>query len=168
MRSHRRFRTSPHAISCRPWLGRQAVAWVLLIISTPSLLLNVGAGRGVLVHDHDDVPIHTHVVTIQDPHRHLHVHEHEYDGGDSATPLPTDDSDQHDQQGTVVRGTEVASSKRQHAATEVASLHADLFNPIPANAAPSLYSPSLPDSSDSPAGTHLQHLVCLRAVVLLI
>jgi hypothetical protein len=42
--------------------AKTAVCWLLLVAVIPSLLLNVGANRGVLIHDHEDEDAHVHVI----------------------------------------------------------------------------------------------------------
>lgn len=56
-----------------------AVHCLLLVAVTPSLLLNIGPNRGLLIHDHDSDDAHVHVIQastdadVHDDHEELHA-----------------------------------------------------------------------------------------------
>src|SRR5215208_1833794 len=51
---------------------KTAVCWLLLGAVIPSLLLNVGANRGLLIHDHDQDDPHLHVIHNSTDAEHPH------------------------------------------------------------------------------------------------
>ena len=174
MRS-RRLGKSPHGSLRLPFKGRHVVAALLLLGSLPSLLVNVGVGRSVLLHDHHDEPLHAHVVATSFDHAHPHVHGEDHgDGerlpGSNGRPEGEPAADPSDRQsdGTKIRGSEITVSKKYESAPEASRLHPGPAPLILAAASP----PSLPllaaARGDSARALRHTELVCLRAVVLLI
>ena len=54
--------------------AKSAVSWLILLGVLPSLLLNVGSGRALLIHDHDHEDTHGHVITAHVEEEHDHEH----------------------------------------------------------------------------------------------
>lgn len=145
---------------------------LLALACLPTLLLNVGAGRSVLLHKHQASSFHGHVLAAsgQDDHyghaghHEAGDHEHHEDAerplaGDVVQPVEPCD-------GAMIRGTEVASATNQNTATEVP--------PAISFAVPFLWAAPVPAAvpplraHDPPVPIRRAELTSLRVVVLLI
>lgn len=153
---------------------RRGLGMLLLLGCLPSLLFNVGTGRGLVIHDHWDQSLHTHVLAVAHQHDHSdwharqHGHGHGHDDADApdghdVVPQPIE---RHSE--TVIRGTEVTVSKKHESATEIGSIHPMLVPPVLSTAAPPISSPPPRGWPDPAGGVRRTELACLRAVVLLI
>jgi hypothetical protein len=85
----------------------------LMLAVIPALLLNVGAGRALLIHDHDDEHTHTHLVTA------AAEDEHDHGQDDPATDGHYD----HDS-GILVLGNDLARSNHSNTSNAPAIIHA--------------------------------------------
>ena len=160
-----------------PWNTRRVMGALLTLACLPTLILNVGTGRSVLLHEHQDSSLHGHVLAASrhDHHHHDHDHPHNnanthHDGDeDTERPLAGDGVaaplERHDD-GAVIRGTEVAVAKRQNPAAEVA--------PSVSYALPSLWAgpePPVPPplhAHDPSGGIRRTQLTSIRVTVLLV
>ena len=152
-----------------PWRIRQVLGALLLLACLPSLLLNVGTGRGVLFHDHEGTTLHTHVVStaVEHGHRHWHTDVHAdrgnaADADGSVTPL----EQHHD--GPVIRGAEATASRKDDSSQRIVSLKVLSVASVLLTAQTSAFPLPTVASHGLAGGTRHTELACLRAVVLLI
>jgi hypothetical protein len=80
---------------------------VLLAGCLPSLIINRGLGRAVLLHGHEEGPLHAHVVASSHG-EHLSHDQHHHDHPD--VPPPSSESSGEPLQGAVIRGAEATIS----------------------------------------------------------
>ena len=149
---------------------------LLVLVCLPSLVVNVGPGRGLMIHEHPDGLMHTHVVrTIPKRVAHAAHHHHHGDGhfhhhdDVPVSDLTSDHSgeEKHDSNGAIIRGADAVNLKRQGAAAEPDGGFANLHLTAPgACVLPDL--PPLPRLIERAEAAHDVQLASLRAVVLLI
>lgn len=144
---------------------RRRIGVLLLVACLPSLLMNMGMGRSMVVHGHDDQSYHAHVVYLAagDHHHHWHGDLHEHEGAEDSDSAETDADDAHGD--ALIRGAEATAAKKE-SSEQIAIAAATLI--------PSLLSSlSILDSApvaDRPHGVSAGGAgrSCLRAVILLI
>jgi hypothetical protein len=144
------------------------VGVLLLLGCLPSLLLNAGTARSILLHDHHAGSLHTHVVVLAGKHAPGHGSHHGeppvlagWQGHAWIQPV-----EQHGD--TVIPGAEAMTARKPTPAAKVG-----LVQPVPvaaflSAAAASGRSSSLRPGGGASGGTAPAQLICLRTVILLI
>jgi hypothetical protein len=95
---------------------KSAVSWLILLGVLPSLFLNVGSGRALLIHDHEHEEAHAHVITA-------HVDaEHDHEQGEQAADYLAFDQRETNSR-FIVLGNELARPKHSAATDAPAVVH---------------------------------------------
>lgn len=147
--------------------ARRLVCVLLLLACAPSLLLNVGMGRGLLIHDHAEGALHTHILAGDLRTEPGHRHEDHYAAGPRNPATSFDDPAENCHHDAVIPGSELACGKKASSVTDPASV---FLHPLPLILATSPRPSALPrlaGSSSGVSGTRTFELTCLRAVILL-
>ena len=141
--------------SLEPSPVRRRLVLLLLVGCLPSLLLNAGMGRSVLIHDYEDQWLHTHLVSDSHSHQadlHDRLHGHH-------------DVPPHEHSDTVIRGTDIGITKKHESAQAIA---VDFLLPVlivvsPLTSPTSSSFPSPGTAADSPPA----QLASLSTIILL-
>ena len=148
-----------------PQLTRRVVGSLLLVACGPSLLLNVGPGRGLLIHGHGD-EVHTHLIAAHADTEPNHRHDDHYGAGRAESAGKVDTPPEPCHHDAVIPGSEIACAKQSKTLTDATSV---CTQPLPPILATSPSSPPAPNLADPPAGAFgPTDLACLRVVILLI